>query len=206
MARDTVGLLRELELAPAHVIGASMGGMIGQALAARHPDSVRSLTSIMSTTGSRFRGQPALAMYRLLLRRAPSDREGLREQRGQGLREHRLPRLSRTTMRWYATWRRAAGTATMTPAAPARQLAGILKAGDRTRELRNIATPTLVIHGDSDRLIAPSGGKATARAIRGAKLLTIPGMGHDLPRDAWPQMLDSIQAHASAVDGVPQPA
>lgn len=205
MAEDTVGLLRELELAPAHVIGVSMGGMIGQALAARHPDSVRSLTSIMSTTGNRFRGQPALAMYRLLLRRAPTDREGFVNHAAKVFAMIGSPGFPRddAVVRDLAarSWDRDHD-----PYGTGRQLAGILAAGDRTQELRNITTPTLVIHGDSDRLIAPSGGRATARAIRRAKLLTIPGMGHDLPRDAWPRLLDSIQAHANAVDGVPQPA
>ena len=205
MARDTEGLLRELDLAPAHVIGASMGGMIGQALAARHPDSVRSLTSIMATTGSRFRGQPALAMYRLLLQRAPSDRKGYVDNAARVFASIGSPGFPHDDelVRDLAgrSWDRDHD-----PAATARQLAGILKAGDRTRELRSIAAPTLVIHGDSDRLVAPSGGKATARAIPGAKLLTIRGMGHDLPRGAWPQILDAIQAHARAVDGVPQAA
>src|SRR3954453_16716545 len=80
MAEDTAGLLRELDLAPAHVIGASMGGMIGQMLAAEHPDQVTSLTSIMSTTGSRLKGQPSLALYRFLLRRAPSERSAYMDQ------------------------------------------------------------------------------------------------------------------------------
>jgi len=98
MANDAAGLLRELELAPAHVVGASMGGMIAQTLAARHPDSVRSLTSIMSNTGNRWKGQPHFTIYRYLLRRAPEDRDGYIE---------------------YTTWSPAAMTAATTQPAPA---------------------------------------------------------------------------------------
>ena len=195
MAEDAAGLLRELDLAPAHVVGASMGGMIGQTLAARHRESVRSLVSIMSNTGSRFSGQPAVALYRPLLSPAPTEREAFLDHverlftmigspgRGdvEDLRE--LAALS------YDRAKRD-------PAATVRQLAGILKSGNRTRELRGIAAPTLVIHGSEDRLVRPSGGQATARAIPGARLHTVKGMGHDLPRAFWPEIVDAIAEHA----------
>jgi pimeloyl-ACP methyl ester carboxylesterase len=86
------------------------------------------------------------------------------------------------------------------PAGSARQLGAIIASGDRTTELRAIGVPTLVIHGDADRLVAPSGGRATAKAISGARLLTIEGMGHDLPRGAWPRIIDALDEHAQAAE------
>jgi pimeloyl-ACP methyl ester carboxylesterase len=200
MAEDSAGLLRELDLAPAHIVGASMGGMIGQMLAAEHPDAVRSLTSIMSTTGSRWHGQPALSVYRYLLRPPPRDREGYIERSAEvfGLvgstgfdrdEQYVRERAGISYDRGYDV--RAGG----------RQLGAIIMSGDRTEKLRRITAPTLVIHGTVDKMIRPSGGKATARAIPGARLMMVEGMGHDLPRGAWPQLLDAIAEHARAADG-----
>ncbi|HLM86134.1 MAG TPA: alpha/beta hydrolase [Solirubrobacteraceae bacterium] len=200
MAADTFGLLRELDLVPAHVIGASMGGMIAQTLAVRHPQAVRSLVSIMSNTGSRRSGRPSLHVYPVLLRRASRSREefvanALRTFAAIGSRG--LPQdtddLRAVAEASYDRDHSAAG--------PGRQLAAIIASGDRTAQLRAISAPTLVIHGTTDPLIAPSGGRATARAIPGARLLSIEGMGHDLPRAAWPQLLDAISTHALEADG-----
>lgn len=200
MAADSAGLLRELGISPAHVVGASMGGMIGQVLAAEHPDRVRSLTSLMSTTGSRWHGQPALSVYRYLLRPPPRDRDGYIERAAavfglvgstgfdrdeQYIREH----AGRAFDRGYDV--RAGG----------RQLGAIIASGDRTRMLGKIKAPALVIHGSVDKMIRPSGGRATAKAIPGARLMMIDGMGHDLPRGAWPLLLDAISEHARAADG-----
>jgi pimeloyl-ACP methyl ester carboxylesterase len=200
MAEDTAGLLRELDIAPAHVVGASMGGMIGQMLAAEHPEVVRSLTSIMSTTGSRWHGQPALSVYRYLLRPPPRDREGYIQRSAEvfGLvgstgfdrdEQYIRERAARSYDRGFDV--RAGG----------RQLGAIISSGDRTRMLREIKAPTLVIHGTVDKMIRPSGGRATAKAIPGARLMMIEGMGHDLPRGVWPQLLDAISEHARAADG-----
>ena len=200
MAEDTAGLIRGLEIAPAHVVGASMGGMIGQVLAAEHPELVRSLTSIMSTTGSRWHGQPALSVYKYLLRPPPRDREGYVERAAEvfGLvgstgfprdESYIRERAARSYDRGYDV--RAGG----------RQLGAIVASADRTEQLRTIRTPTLVIHGTVDKMIKPSGGRATAKAIPGARLLEIEGMGHDLPRGVWPQILDAISEHARAADG-----
>jgi pimeloyl-ACP methyl ester carboxylesterase len=200
MAEDTAGLIRELEISPAHVVGASMGGMIGQVLAAEHPEVVRSLTSIMSTTGSRWHGQPALSVYRYLLRPPPRDREGYIERAAEvfGLvgstgfardDAYIRERAGRSYDRGYDV--RAGG----------RQLGAIVASADRTEQLRTIRAPTLVIHGTVDKMIKPSGGRATARAIPGARLLEIEGMGHDLPRGVWPRILDAISEHARAADG-----
>lgn len=202
MARDAQGLLNGLGLEPAHVIGASMGGMIAQTLAAEHPASVRSLVSIMSNTGSRWRGQPSLAIYRYLLRRAPADRDGF---------------ISHTTNLFAAIGSRGLpqdpdlvrDIATRSydrghdPMGSGRQLGAIVASGNRTRQLRKIAAPTLVIHGSKDPMVSRSGGVATARAIPGARMVTIQGMGHDLPRAAWPQLLDAIASHAQSVDQTP---
>lgn len=206
MAADAAGLLRELNLGPAHVIGASMGGMIAQVLASERPQLVRSLTSIMSTTGSRWRGQPALSAYRYLLGRPPRTREEVVERAAtvfgvvgsKALHDEEAVRemAGRSFDRGH------------NPAGGARQLGAILVSGDRTRSLRRIEAPTLVIHGSADKLIKPSGGRATARAIPGARLMVIRGMGHDLPRPLWDRLQDAIAEHARAADrsgrGAPQ--
>src|SRR5829696_8915198 len=200
MAEDTAVLLRNLEVAPAHVVGASMGGMIGQMLAAENPEVVRSLTSIMSTTGSRWHGQPALSVYRYLLRPPPRDRDGYIQRSAEvfGLvgstgfprdEQYIRERAGRAFDRGFDV--RAGG----------RQLGAVIASGDRTRTLREIKAPTLVIHGTVDKMIRPSGGRATAKAIPGARLLMIEGMGHDLPRGAWPQIIDAVSEHARAADG-----
>jgi pimeloyl-ACP methyl ester carboxylesterase len=196
MAADAAGLLRELGVGPAHVVGVSMGGMIAQALAARRPDAVRSLVSIMSTTGGRFVGQPAFQAYPLFVRRPRPGREAAIERT---LRVFRVVG-SRGLARDEALLRDVAARSydrDHDPAAPGRQLAAIFASGDRTAELGRIEAPTLVIHGTDDRMIRPSGGRATARAIPGARLLMIDGMGHDLPRAAWPQIIDAMAENAA---------
>jgi pimeloyl-ACP methyl ester carboxylesterase len=194
MADDAATLLSELELAPANVIGASMGGMIAQTLAARHPEKVRSLVSIMSSTGSMRSGQPALRVYSLFLRRASRGREAYiahTERVFATIGSAAMPREPEELRELAAI----SYDRDHDPAGPGRQLAAILAAGDRTAELRRITAPTLVIHGTADPLVAPSGGRATARAIPGAKLLPITGMGHDLPRTAWPKLIGAIAEH-----------
>jgi pimeloyl-ACP methyl ester carboxylesterase len=196
MARDTVGLLDELGIDSAHTIGASMGGMIAQTLAARHPTRVRSLVSIMSSTGGRWVGRPALSSYAIFLRKAPHEREafiahaqglfakiGSRgiPQDSDGVREIAALSFDRELDRTGA----------------GRQLAAIIASGDRTAELERITAPTLVIHGSVDPLISPSGGRATARAIPDARLMMIEGMGHDLPRVLWPRLIDAFDSHAA---------
>jgi len=199
MATDAAELLERLELGPAHVVGASMGGMIAQTLAARHPRRVRSLTSIMSSTGSRFSGQPALRIYPIFLRRAPVPRDAYIAHMEALFAAIGSPGLRRDL----DDIREIAATSydrDRDPIAPLRQLAAIMAAGDRTRELRSITAPTLVIHGTRDRLVAPSGGRATARAVPGARLMMVQGMGHDLPRAIWPRLIDAIADHATRAD------
>ncbi len=199
MAADADGLLRELDLAPAHVVGASMGGMIAQTLAARHPQSVRSLVSIMSMTGSRWTGQPAFRIYPYLLRAAPTEREAYIAHTarmfaiigGTGMPqdpERTRDMLARSYDRGHD------------PDASGRQLGAIIASGDRTPEVRTITVPTLVIHGSKDAMVSRSGGKATARAIPGARLMIVEGMGHSLPEAAWPELVSAITDHAHAAD------
>jgi pimeloyl-ACP methyl ester carboxylesterase len=204
MADDGVGLLDRLGIRAAHVIGASMGGMIAQTIAIRHPERVLSLVSIMSNTGARWTGQPSLRMYGVLLRRAPSDRERYIEHQVKAVARIGSPAFPRDEAevreRAAMAWERGHD-----PAGSGRQLAAILASGDRSADLARIRVPTLVIHGTKDRLVAPSGGRATAKAIPGARLLMIPGMGHDLPRETWPRIVDAIAENAARASA-PAPA
>jgi pimeloyl-ACP methyl ester carboxylesterase len=196
MAEDAVGLLDHLGVEAAHVVGASMGGMIAQEVAIRHPERVLSLTSIMSTTGERRVGRPKLRVMGVLLRQAPHDREGFIDHfvrtfrmigsRGYSYDEERVRELAAAT---YDRNHERAGTG--------RQLAAILASGDRTAALRSLRMPVTVIHGRDDPLVPFRGGRATARAIPGARLIAIPGMGHDLPEQVWPTVIDAIAETAA---------
>ncbi len=199
MAADAANLLGELNLRPAHIVGASMGGMIAQTLAAQHPDATRSLVSIMSNTGNRWKGQPAFGIYRYLLRQAPEDREGYIEHTTkvfEAIGSRGLPFDSERVRDMVAR----AYDRGHDPAGPGRQLGAIIASGDRTAELRTIRTPTLVIHGSKDKMVARSGAVDTDRAIPDARLMIVEGMGHDLPEAAWPQLVEAIAAHAHAAD------
>ncbi len=203
MADDAARLLVELDLAPAHVIGASMGGMIAQTLTAQHPGRVLSLTSIMSNTGALSNGQPALKLYPFFLRRpVAGDRDAYVkhfERLFNAIGSRGLPREPEEIRELAAlSYERDHD-----PAGAGRQLAAIIASGDRTGELREIEAPTVVVHGAADLLVRPSGARATARAIKGAQLKMIKGMGHDLPRAAWPQIIQAIVANAARVGGPP---
>lgn len=199
LAADTAGLLDALGLGRVHLAGVSMGGMIAQTVAALHPGRVRTLTSIMSTTGSRLAGRPALSTWRLMGAKPPRTRDEAVESAVTMFRHigsHGFPFDE-------ARVREAAGTGwdrDPTTGGVGRQLAAILKSGNRTALLRTITAPTLVIHGDRDRMVHPTGGAATARAIPGARLETVRGMGHDLPEGTWPTILDLIGEHARSSD------
>ncbi len=191
LASDAVGLLDHLEIEAAHVVGASMGGMIAQLIAITHPDRVLSLVSIMSTTGNRRVGRPHPRMALRMLRPARRDRAGYIEDH---LETYRAIGSSRFAFEEEQKRERAARCFDrgFHPAGSARQLAAIIAAPDRTAALGRVRVPATVIHGDADPLVGVSGGRATAQAIPGAKLLILPGMGHDMPRELWPQILDSI--------------
>jgi len=199
MADDGMGLLDELGIERAHVAGASMGGMIAQTMAARHPDRVLSLASIMSNTGHRWKGMPGLRVYPIFIRRPADNREGAVESTlstfrligspGFPFEEEELRRVAQLSYeRGY------------NPAGTARQLAAILAAGDRKAELRRIVAPTVVIHGTRDRMVRPSGGRETAKAIAGARLVEIDGMGHDLPPGVWGRIIEAVVSNIERAD------
>jgi pimeloyl-ACP methyl ester carboxylesterase len=191
MAGDTVGLLDALELPSAHVVGASMGGMIAQTVAIEHPARVRSLTSIMSTTGDPSVGQATRPAMAALLSPPAASREQAIERtlaivRVIGSQGFELDE---------AEIRRRTGLAydrSNDPVGVARQLVAIAASGDRTAALRGVSVPTLVVHGADDPLVDVSGGQATARAIAGAELAVFGGMGHDLPRGLWAELAGRI--------------
>jgi pimeloyl-ACP methyl ester carboxylesterase len=196
MADDAAGLLGRLGIEAGHVVGASMGGMIAQVLAARRPERVRSLVSIMASIGSRWSGQPALRAYPMFLRPLPRDREAYVEATVRLFRVIGSPGFSRDEEALRDMLGRSYDRG-ISSAATGRQMAAILASGKRAAALRRITAPTLVIHGTADRLVSVSGGRATARAIPGARLMLIKGMGHDLPRGAWPRIVDGIAANAN---------
>jgi pimeloyl-ACP methyl ester carboxylesterase len=205
MAADTVGLLDHLGIESAHVVGASMGGMIVQALAIEHPSRVRSLVSIMSTTGSRWVGLPSFKAFGVLLGTPPRSRAAAVERSvktfsvigspGYPFDEERVRRIAGLA---YDRGHSAAGVA--------RQLHAITASGDRTRALKGVKVPAAVIHGTGDVLVRPAGGRATARAIPGARLRMIEGMGHDLPQQLWPAYVEEIAETASQARSAVQQA
>jgi pimeloyl-ACP methyl ester carboxylesterase len=201
MADDCAALLDHLGVAAAHVTGASQGGMIAQTLAIRHPQRVMSLASIMSSTGERAVGQPHPEAIPRLLSRPPGDREGYVEWVRETWRVIGSPGFQADDE---ALRRRARATFDrgIHPEGTARQLVAVLASGDRTQELAGVDVPTVVIHGTDDVLVDVSGGKATAAAIPGAELVLVEGMGHDLPPQLWPRLVELIAANAerAAVD------
>jgi pimeloyl-ACP methyl ester carboxylesterase len=196
MAKDSVGLLDFLEIDTAHVVGASMGGMIVQQMAIDHGPRLRSMVSIMSTTGNRRSGQPALKTYGVLLGNPPKTRNEVISRAVKTFRVIGSPgfpfeedMVREMAARSYDRGHSAAGVM--------RQLHAIIASGDRTEALHGVQVPTAVIHGSRDPLVKPSGGKATAKAIPGARLMMIDGMGHDLPRDLWPTFANAIDHNAA---------
>jgi pimeloyl-ACP methyl ester carboxylesterase len=191
MAADTVGLLDALGLDSVHVVGASLGGMIAQTIAIEHRDRVRSLTSMMSSTGDGTVGQPTPEALGALLSPPAASREEAMDRAVAIFRvigspgfELDEPELRRRTGLGYDR--------AYDPAGVARQLVAVLASGDRTGRLRSVAAPTLVLHGADDPLVAVSGAKATAEAVPNAEFVVMDGWGHDLPRALWPEITARI--------------
>jgi pimeloyl-ACP methyl ester carboxylesterase len=195
MAKDTVGLMDVLGIKSAHLVGASMGGMIAQEIAISFPQRVRSLTSIMSTTGNPKVPGPTREAGAMLMAPPPATKEEYFERFAKTwkiLRVGSFPEdeaLDRS--RAERTFERG-----LNPAGVGRQLRAVLASGSRKDRLRMVTAPTLVIHGSVDPLVRLEGGKDTAESIPGAKLLMIEGMGHALPIPMWPQIIDAIDKHA----------
>ncbi|HEY4240273.1 MAG TPA: alpha/beta hydrolase [Kofleriaceae bacterium] len=192
MAADTVGLLDALGIERARFVGASLGGFVAQTIAIEYPERISALTSIMSSTGARDVGQPSAGTAAaLFVGGSPRTRE---ESIARAVDAARLigspaypPDLEAVAARAGRSYDRG-----FDPPAFARQGAATLASGDRTAKLRQISLPTTVVHGAADRMVDPSGGRATAAAIPGAKLEIIDGMGHDLPRALWPRIVDLV--------------
>ncbi len=198
MAKDGIGLLDALGIPAAHIVGASMGGMIAQHIAATFPQRTLSLTSIMSTTGNRRlpRAQPQ-AMKMLSQRPQTSDPEALIAFSVRAARVIGSPGYPATEER-LQTRVRADHARSWYPQGFARQMAAIIADGDRRTMLKQVTAPTLVVHGDADPLVPVAGAQDTAASIAGAKLHIIPGMGHDLPVELVEEVADQIAGHARA--------
>ena len=203
MAADGIGLLDALGIDRAHVVGASMGGMIAQHMAFSHPERVLSLTSIMSTTGNRKLPGGSREAIGVLTKRPASMEEdvlvehGLKVARaigspGYALDDDKVRERSRALIK-----------RSFYPAGMPRQFAAIVADGDRRERLRSVKAPTLVIHGEADPLVPLPGGQDTAKSIAGAKLKTIPGMGHDLPLELVDEIADAVAEHARTAAPVP---
>ena len=195
MADDAAGLLDVLGIPGVHVVGVSMGGMIAQTMAIRHPSKVLTLCSIMSTTGSRNLAPSTPEAQRVLMTRPPEDRSSFIEKELETYKVIGSPDFGLPDDR-VREGAAAAFDRSFRPDGVARQLMAVMVSGDRTLALNDLDVPTLVIHGEDDPLIRASGGKATAEAIPGSRLLIIPGMGHDLPPATWSQIVAAIVDNA----------
>jgi len=198
MADDAVGLLDALNIEKAHICGASMGGMIVQIIAFRHPTRVLSLTSIMSTTGNPKLPQAKPEALQVLLKPMPTERKAYIEEsvkRRRILYGSGFPYPEDQARKFAAILY----DRSFYPQGMARQLFAILATKNRVPKLGSIKVPTVVIHGGDDPLVPVEGGKETAEYISGSELIIIEGMGHSLPPEAWPQIVDAIAKNAEKV-------
>jgi len=196
LADDAFGLLDHLGIATAHIVGVSMGGMIVQTMAIEEPARVRSLTSIMSTTGKRTVGWLYPGLAPALLRPLKPGREAYTESSVAMWRMIGSPGYPRHEDRT----RELAGEAFdrgVSASGALRQMMAILTQPSRSRALRQLRVPTLVVHGTADKMVHVSGGRATAAAVPGAELLLIDGMGHDLPPELYETIVDAIARTAA---------
>ena len=195
MAKDTAGLMDALGIKSAHLVGASMGGMIAQEIAISFPQRVRSLTSIMSTTGNPKLPPPTREAMAMLMAPPPTTREEYLERFAKTWKVLRVGSFPEDEARDLERAERCFERG-LNPAGVGRQLRAILASGSRKERLHAVKAPTLVIHGTVDPLVRPAGGKDTAASIPGARLLMIEGMGHAIPIPMWPQIIDAIDKHA----------
>jgi pimeloyl-ACP methyl ester carboxylesterase len=191
LADDTVGLIEALGLQSAHLIGMSMGGMIAQSAAIRHPDRIRSLTSFASTTNDPTVGGARPEAMQALMTPPPTTREGMAEHAVAMARV-----IGSTGFDFDEDWLRDRGRRAfdigVDPAGLTRQTAAAMTARDRTPDLTGLRVPTLVVHGAVDPLCDVSGGRATAAAVPDADLMVVDGLGHDLPPGFWPDFVDAV--------------
>jgi pimeloyl-ACP methyl ester carboxylesterase len=196
MADDAFGLMDHLGIESTHLVGASMGGMIAQTMAIERPERIRSLVSMLSSTGNWWLGWPHWRALGILFADYPKSREAYVKQvigtfsvvgsPGFPPEPERLEEIAGRM------WDRSHN-----PAGILRQMYAVTASGDRTPALRRLDLPVTVLHGTRDRLVRPAAGRATAKAIPGARLRMFEGMGHDLPRKLWPDFVDEIAATAA---------
>ncbi|MGO9973711.1 MAG: alpha/beta fold hydrolase [Solirubrobacteraceae bacterium] len=205
MGGDALAVMDALEWAAAHIVGASLGGMVAQTMAIEHPDRVRTLTSIMSTPSSRIATRPTIPTIRAMIRIAGQPGNSAEDAARNAIAfKHAIggPSYPIDEQLVADIARRSHERSPDNESDDARQRAAMIASGDRRKQLANLDIPTLVIHGDHDPVIRLQGGHATAAAIPGAKLVTYPGMGHDLARPLWPAIIDEI---CQLVDQSPAP-
>jgi pimeloyl-ACP methyl ester carboxylesterase len=196
MAADAVAVLDDIGIDRAHVMGVSMGGMIVQTMAIEHPDRLLSITSVMSSTGDPDVGNPSPDALRLILSPPPESRDDYIARHLEAARTWGSPaRYDEPRLRANAA---DAYDRCFCPEGQARQMAAIIASGSRTAALGDVRIPALVLHGDADRLVDPSGGRRTAEAIPGARFVLIEGMGHDYPPEYWDQLVTLVTQHARA--------
>ncbi len=196
MAADAVAVLDALGVERAHVMGLSMGGMIVQTLAIEHRDRLRTMTSVMSSTGEVEYRQSSPRAWELLTAPGATTREEYVQQWIDGLHEWGSPEFA-DEARWRADAERAFDRC-FDPAGVGRQFEAVGRSGSRAEALTKVTTPTLVIHGDKDTLIFPIGGERTAALVPGARFELIEGMGHDYPPQLWRRWTDLVVEHATA--------
>jgi pimeloyl-ACP methyl ester carboxylesterase len=194
MADDGLGLLTALGIDQAHILGASLGGMVAQTIAIEHPGRALTLTSMMSSTGEPEYGQSTQETLEILLTPSPDDREGYIEasKRFTAWRSNKYPDVEFVMQLAADSYDRG-----RYPEGDNRQLAALLASGPRTEGLKRLQIPTLVIHGLDDTLIAPNGGQRTAELVPGARLMLVEDMGHDRPQPLWQALTDAILEHTA---------
>ena len=195
MAQDTIALMDALGIRSAHLVGASMGGMIAQEIAITFPERVRSLISIMSTTGNPDLPQPSDEAVALLTEPQPKDRGQFIARFKRNSKVLRAGHFAEDEALDHSRAERVFDRG-LNPAGVGRQIRAVLASGSRKERLHNVKAPTLVIHGTADPLVDPKAGQDTAISVPGAKLMMIEGMGHALPMPMWPEIIDAIDKHA----------